>query len=464
MARCSDKEKDEEEENYDGPETKSSKGERHVSFPPDEKMVSGFAEYTDRHVDSCLTLTEVSLAYRRSCDRHQVEPRVCILEQLKMGTCVRGRMKRLDLGGERLDLGSCEALEVVLKSLCFDFINLRAARLEENGASSLLDMISYYESTAYLDLSDNTHVGTSAWRALAHLIKQSVCLSRLDLCSVSMVAHGARTLSKALQTSHLAVLHLDNSQLSGTPLFSLVGALKSNRALLELHLSNNMLNSYQDSMQLGDLLRYNHTLQTLVLSDNAIADDGLEEVCEGLRLQMGGLKVLLLKNNQITADGMLHLAKALPVLETLEVLDMGNNSLGNRGLQTLKEALMANRSLLHLGVACTQITCEGAVVLAEYLAESPQIKQLDLQGNEVRLGGLMALCLALRINLSLATLDLDSTPNQEQDEFLVQTQKRLRSEIGELCLANGSRAAVATETAESPPGEPPEGPVEDVVS
>ena len=51
-----------------------------------------------------------------------------------------------------------------------------------------------------------------------------------------------------------------------------------------------------------------------------------------------------------------------------------------------------------------------------------------------------------------------------QDEFLVQTQKRLRSEIGELCLANGSRAAVATETAESPPGEPPEGPVEDVVS
>ena len=49
MARCSDKEKDEEEENYDGPETKSSKGERHVSFPPDEKMVSGFAEYSDRH-------------------------------------------------------------------------------------------------------------------------------------------------------------------------------------------------------------------------------------------------------------------------------------------------------------------------------------------------------------------------------------------------------------------------------
>lgn len=53
-----------------------------------------------------------------------------------------------------------------------------------------------------------------------------------------------------------------------------VSALKSNRSLLELHLSNNMLNSYQDAMQLGDLLRYNRTLQTLELSHNAIGDAG----------------------------------------------------------------------------------------------------------------------------------------------------------------------------------------------
>lgn len=34
--------------------------------------------------------------------------------------------------GERLDHLSCEALEVILKSLSFDFINLQAAELEEN--------------------------------------------------------------------------------------------------------------------------------------------------------------------------------------------------------------------------------------------------------------------------------------------------------------------------------------------
>lgn len=57
---------------------------------------------------------------------------------------------------------------------------------------------------------------------------------------------------------------------------------------------------------------------------------------------------------------------------------------------------------------------EGAVALAEVLAESQQIQQLDLRQNEVKVGGLMALCLALRINSSLASLHLDHIPSHEQ--------------------------------------------------
>ncbi|XP_071387234.1 protein phosphatase 1 regulatory subunit 37-like, partial [Centroberyx affinis] len=226
MTRCSDQENDEgsdEGAEKSSKSQKKGKGEKHVSFPPDEQIVSGFAEHknTDRNVDSCLTLTEVMVAYQQSCNKHQVQPRAHILQQLQQGICVGGSVKCLDLKGERLDHRSCEALEVILKSLHFDFINLQAAQLEENGASSLLDMILYYESTTHLDISDNSSIGTSGWRALAHLIKQSVCLSRLDACNVSLVDYPAQSLSKALLTSRLAVLHLHNAQLSGTPLFTL---------------------------------------------------------------------------------------------------------------------------------------------------------------------------------------------------------------------------------------------------
>ncbi|KAI9520637.1 hypothetical protein NQZ68_015177 [Dissostichus eleginoides] len=272
---------------------------------------------------------------------------------------------------------------------------------------------------------------------------------------------------------------------------SVMSALKWNRALQQLHLTNNLLNSYQDALHLGDLLRYNTTLHTLELSSNAVADDGgvlicLEELCDGLRWQTAGVRVLLLRNNQITARGMVHLAKALkllatrwmwrclcvpqlseekggtlssvrrslglsgaflasfppprslapqssdqrsltrvarrggheewvPLLRVLQVLDLGENLLGNEGMQVIREPLM-NCSLLQLGLAQASITCEGAVALAEFLAESRQIQRLDLRHNELKVGGLMALCLALRINSSLEGLDLDHHPPQEQQQ------------------------------------------------
>ncbi|XP_071327554.1 protein phosphatase 1 regulatory subunit 37 [Trachinotus anak] len=459
MTHCSDKENEEQSddsaEKVNENQKRRSKGGKHVSFPPDEQIVSGFAEHrnTDRKADSCLTLTEVMVAYQQSCSRHQVQPRAHILQQLQQGVCVGGSVKCLDLKGERLDHRSCEALEVVLKSLHFDFINLQATQLEENGASSLLDMILYYESTTHLDISDNGSMGTSGWRALTHLIKQSVRLSRLDVCNMPMVDYPALSLSKALLTSRLTVLHLHNAQLSGMPLYTLVGALKTNRALQELHLTNNLLNSYQDALQLGDLLRYNSTLKTLELSNNVVADAGLEELCDGLRQQTAGLKVLLLRNNQITAEGMVHLAKTLPVLKVLQVLDLGENLLGNEGIQVIRMSLMVNCSVLQLGLARASITCEGAVALAEFLAESHQIQRLDLRQNEVKVGGLMALCLALRINCSLASLDLDCVPQQEQDEFLMEIQTKLQSEITQCCLTNARLSGLTVGSSETLPAE-----------
>lgn len=52
MTRCSDNDEqsDDEAEKPNKNQKKRSKGEKHVSFPPDEKIVSGFAEHmnTDR--------------------------------------------------------------------------------------------------------------------------------------------------------------------------------------------------------------------------------------------------------------------------------------------------------------------------------------------------------------------------------------------------------------------------------
>ncbi|XP_076834328.1 protein phosphatase 1 regulatory subunit 37 [Brachyhypopomus gauderio] len=440
------------EEETAWPLGKKRRGEKRVTFPPDEEMVSAFSESRKPgQAGKNLTLTDIILAYKQSCIKHEVEPSPKTLDQIQKITCLNNRARCLDLKGIHLDYRSCESLEEILKSVQFNLINLQGAELEENGATSLMDMILYYESATHLDVSANTSMGVSGWQALSRLLKQSECLWRLDASNIPLQDYPAQALSKALHTSRLTVLHLQSTCLSGRPLFTLVGGLKKNTALRELYLCDNDLNSYQDSMQLGLLLKYNRTLQTLDLSNNAISDSGLEELCEGLRAQKYGLKALVLRNNQITYRGMTHLESVLPVSRTLETLDLGRNYLENQGIHILKEALISNRSLTQLILASVGITCEGAVLLAEFLAESRLLQTLDLRYNHVLTGGLMAFALALRINRSLLQLDLDHNPTEETDEFLMETQKSLLGRISDLCVAN----SMATSEMDLRPASPP---------
>ncbi|KAK3537900.1 hypothetical protein QTP70_022440, partial [Hemibagrus guttatus] len=344
--------------------------------------------------------------------------------------------------GVRLDYRSCESLEEILKSVRFNLINLQGAELEEHGASSLMDMISYYDSATHLDVSCNKSMGVSGWQALSRLLIQKaashfstpfllsrlrfsdlICIPsagesrslwRLDACNIPIEDYPAQALSRALLSSRLTILHLENTGLSGKPLFTLVCALKKNIALQELYLCDNELNSFHDSMQLGELLKYNRTLLTLDLSNNAVSDSGLEELCDGLRVQKSGLRTLVLHNNRITHHGMTHLGCVLPLLRTLETLDLSANDLEDRGLHALKEALISNRSISRLNLASVRITCEGAVVLAEFLAESRFLQSLDVRQNLVLTGGLMAFALALKLNRTLIHLDLDQNPKEEK--------------------------------------------------
>lgn len=55
----------------------------------------------------------------------------------------------------------------------------------------------------------------------------------------------------------------------------------------------------------------------------------------------------------------------------------------------------------------------GAVALAEYIADSSRLLQIDLRENDIRTAGLMALSLALKVNESLVRLELDRNTKKE---------------------------------------------------
>lgn len=52
-----------------------------------------------------------------------------------------------------------------------------------------------------------------------------------------------------------------------------------------------------------------------------------------------------------------------PCTQSLETLNLGHNSVGNEGVHKLKDGLIANRSVLRLGLASTKLSCEGGLSL-----------------------------------------------------------------------------------------------------
>ncbi|XP_008850239.1 protein phosphatase 1 regulatory subunit 37 isoform X1 [Nannospalax galili] len=411
---------------------------KRVTFPSDEDIVSGAVEPKDpwRHAQN-VTVEEVIGAYRQACQKLNCRQIPKLLRQLQEFTDLEERINCLDLKGEKLDYKTCEALEEVFKRLQFKVVDLEQTNLDEDGASALFDMIEYYESATHLNISFNKHIGTRGWQAAAHMMRKTSCLQYLDARNTPLLDHSAPFVARALRIrSSLAVLHLENASLSGRPLMLLATALKMNMNLRELYLADNKLNGLQDSAQLGNLLKFNCSLQILDLRNNHVLDSGLAYICEGLKEQRKGLVTLVLWNNQLTHTGMAFLGMALPHTQSLETLNLGHNPIGNEGVRNLKNGLISNRSVLRLGLASTKLTCEGAVAVAEFIAESPRLLRLDLRENEIKTGGLMALSLALKVNHSLLRLDLDREPKKEAVKSFIETQKALLAEIQNGCKRN----------------------------
>ena len=82
----------------------------------------------------------------------------------------------------------------------------------------------------------------------------------------------------------------------------------------------------------------------LLLGDNSIGDEGIELLSTALR-GCEQLKQLDLGSNQITEEGAVALAAGLPFLTCLEHLNLSGNPLGRRGVAIVAKAIS---SLLNL--------------------------------------------------------------------------------------------------------------------
>jgi protein phosphatase 1 regulatory subunit 37 len=112
---------------------------------------------------------ELSSLYIRSCEKHNTAPITSIIENLEAinldspATTVRTEV--LNLRHETLSHESCEALEELFKRVKYKAIDLTSCSLDDVSATTIFDMIEYYEACNELNISENSNIKNRGWQS-----------------------------------------------------------------------------------------------------------------------------------------------------------------------------------------------------------------------------------------------------------------------------------------------------------
>ncbi|CRK96223.1 CLUMA_CG009650, isoform A [Clunio marinus] len=267
---------------------KSSKTRR-VSFA----SASNLEQYLEpiNPFDSLVPISnsqELANLYRSSCEKHNTTPIPSIIEHLSSinldSPTTVPRAEILNLKHETLTHESCEALEELFKRVKYKVIDFTSCSLDDVSASAIFDMIEYYEACNELNISENPGIKNRGWQSCINMIKRSQALHSLFTRGTALSDGNALALGNALLTSYIYTLKLERCGLTGRPILCLCGALQKNKILKELCLANNELN-HNDAFHIGNVLKSNHHLQLLDISNNDIQDEGFRHIAEALSYQ-----------------------------------------------------------------------------------------------------------------------------------------------------------------------------------
>ncbi|XP_072599284.1 V-set and immunoglobulin domain-containing protein 1 isoform X2 [Vulpes vulpes] len=248
-----------------------------------------------------------------------------------------------------------------------------------------------------LDLSENP-LGDTGVKYLCEGLRHSNCkVEKLDLSTCCLTDASCMELSSFLQVSQtLKELFVFANTLGDTGVQHLCEGLQHTKGILENLVLSECSLSAACCESLSQVLSSSRSLTRLLLINNKIEDLGLKLLCEGLKQPDCPLKDLALWTCHLTGECCQDLCNALYTNQYLRDLDLSDNALGDEGMQVLCEGLKhPSCKLQTLWLAECHLTDACCGALASVLSRNENLTLLDLSGNDLKDFGVQMLCDAL---------------------------------------------------------------------
>lgn len=248
-----------------------------------------------------------------------------------------------------------------------------------------------------LDLSENP-LGDTGVKYLCEGLRHANCkVEKLDLSTCSLTDASCVELSSFLQVSQtLQELFVFANVLGDTGVRHLCEGLMHAKGMIKNLVLSECSLSAACCEPLAQVLSSTRSLTRLLLINNKIEDLGLKLLCEGLKQPDCQLKDLALWTCHLTGACCQDLCNALYTNEHLRDLDLSDNALGDEGMQVLCEGLKHPYCKLQtLWLAECHLTDACCGALASVLSRNENLTLLDLSGNHLRDFGVQMLCDAL---------------------------------------------------------------------
>ena len=302
------------------------------------------------------------------------------------------------------------------------FANFRANILTSVSIQSFVNIPQHIiQYMRKLDLGGNK-VDGSACDLLAKAVPSMTSLEKLSLSYNPLGSGGAVEVIKALCGSGVKQLWLGNTGIGEPDCEALCELLKSSHSLQHLHIwVNNLSSESVASIITG--LSHNSSLTKLDISNSNFSMANAERLASVLKdYSKCTLKELDLQDCHISSEGAVKLVAALCKNTTLKHLDFSHNPTGVEG--AVAKMLVENKTLTWLDLEDCHINSEGAVKLAAALCKNSTLKRLNLDHNPIGVEGASSMSHMLQHNTSLEDLWLrDDSVGEEGVHQLINSLK-----------------------------------------